>query len=62
MAKKSKKKAVIKKKFSKDINHLEVLLKFSLRAADDKSQVLRDIFNEQADKIRNKIKDLEKNQ
>lgn len=60
MAKKSKNKKLVNKKLHKDIRHLEVLLKFSLRAADDRSPILRDIFNTQSDKIRKKIKDLEK--
>ncbi len=55
-------KKALKKKFCKEIAHLEVLLRFSLKAVDNSSEELDSLFTNQANKIRKKIKDLEKKQ
>ena len=66
MATRSKKKKVVKNvnnekpfdKVSNEIEHLEALLKFSLRAVDGRSEDLDKLFTDQAKKIQAQIKEL----
>lgn len=66
MANRSKKKKVAKKvntkrlssKVSNEIEHLEILLGFSLKAVDGRSEDLDKLFTDQANKIRAQIEEL----
>lgn len=60
MKKKSNKKTTPKNKNRKEIAHLETLVKYSLNAVDNRSKELDSIFMSQVNKLRNKIKQLER--
>ena len=66
MAKRSKKKTARKKTVNKElsnkIRHLEVLMAFTLRNVDGKSEELDVLFSNQAKRIRAELDKLEENQ
>lgn len=62
MAIKKKRKKILKKKFSKEIEYLNKLIKISINNIDGKSPELDSFFSDQAKRLGAEVDKLEQNQ